>query len=258
MASATSQQRGQLDPRRVAGLPNNCQRGAVGIVTTRGHASAVGKQFTGGLLTFAQSSGRIFTVSRKTGKASAVCAKHERAKMNFFITGLPRSRTGWFANLFTTEKSFCHHDLTGYAGTMAKFQEMMQDGENVGDSDSGLLLHFDCLLKRFPEARWVVIWRDSLESFNSLGKSFPGLNRTGFSKLIQARNQITKWQSMTRDSRILVVTFLDLDAAEKIRKIWQHCLPNVPFNEKRFLLLNKLRVEPCQSKVDWSAPIWSA
>ena len=30
---------------------------------------------------------------------------------NFFITGLPRSRTAWFSTFFTGNNSFCYHEI---------------------------------------------------------------------------------------------------------------------------------------------------
>jgi hypothetical protein len=65
----------------------------------------------------------------------------------FFITGLPRSRTAWLANFFTTDHSFCYHDISRVGSVWAILESTSSDF--VGDSDSGLLTLVDSLLIRF-------------------------------------------------------------------------------------------------------------
>ena len=88
----------------------------------------------------------------------------------FFITGLPRSRTAWLANFFTTQTAFCFHDRCKDGWTAAWVEQslkMVAQGfvpgspparyTHVGDADSGLMLIAPQLVVMFPDARWLFV-----------------------------------------------------------------------------------------------------
>lgn len=81
----------------------------------------------------------------------------------FFITGLPRSRTAWMANLMTGGACFCHHDLWYKANnTLEPFcQAVYHTGTSwVGVSDPLNVLHAESLATMFPRAPWLILKRD--------------------------------------------------------------------------------------------------
>lgn len=89
--------------------------------------------------------------------------------MNYFITGLPRSRTAWFAALFSASKDcFCFHDGLNGCRTVEELKIRLESRpeRHVGDSDSGLMI-LD-LERLFPDAKVVLIKRDVEECRESL------------------------------------------------------------------------------------------
>jgi hypothetical protein len=84
------------------------------------------------------------------------------AKQIYFVTGLPRSRTAWFANYLTWADSFCYHDaLVGVDGIEAMLDLANQTpATKVGFSDPALLFFWPKLMALCPGAKWVVILRD--------------------------------------------------------------------------------------------------
>lgn len=83
--------------------------------------------------------------------------------MRYFITGLPRSRTSWMANLMTTDNSFCFHEpVTELERHKSEISDMMDKKaihyKNVGVSDSALPLYFEEVIK--PGDNVVIIERD--------------------------------------------------------------------------------------------------
>lgn len=79
---------------------------------------------------------------------------------NFFITGLPRSRTAWLAAYFTNGDVYCYHEALNGLKSKSEFDEVMTHKLGIsltGNSDSGLLLtDFNT---RFPDAPIVIIER---------------------------------------------------------------------------------------------------
>lgn len=95
-------------------------------------------------------------------------------KKNFFIIGLPRSRTAWFSALFNTaDDVFCYHDGINGCRTAEDFKQKLDACPEsiVGDSDSGLAL---VDLSIFPDAKIVVIHRNMDECAESLDEFIGG------------------------------------------------------------------------------------
>jgi hypothetical protein len=77
----------------------------------------------------------------------------------FFITGLPRSRTKWFAEYFDQLPGVtCYHELQNQCPSRDEFYEKMEADGYIGDSDSGLFL--TDFQRRWPNAPVVIIERD--------------------------------------------------------------------------------------------------
>jgi len=90
-----------------------------------------------------------------------------RSMKHFFITGLPRSRTAWWANLMSTGEAFCTHEpgltidewLTKY-----RPQETGRWPRYLGNSDGTLLATWREVQEAFPEAPWLVLLRPKDEA----------------------------------------------------------------------------------------------
>lgn len=77
--------------------------------------------------------------------------------MNFFITGLPRSRTAWLAVVATTGAAICHHEPR--SGDFASARDLWASGDGVGISDAGLGLHLSRILAEIGP-RVLIVDRD--------------------------------------------------------------------------------------------------
>lgn len=79
--------------------------------------------------------------------------------MKFFITGLPRSRTAWFAAFMTHDDIFCWHEaLNGCLSKQDFYDRMELPFKHVGNADCGLILtNFQ---EKYPDAPTVVIHRE--------------------------------------------------------------------------------------------------
>jgi len=75
---------------------------------------------------------------------------------NFFVLGLPRSRTAWLANFLTYDGMRCHHEGTNECHSLKQYQFLLADDE--GDSNTGLVI-ID-IKKFFPDAKIVIIDSD--------------------------------------------------------------------------------------------------
>lgn len=100
----------------------------------------------------------------------------------FFITGLPRSRTAWFANLLTWGDVICHHDPVDLVGhTLGDFaanviNNLRGSFTPVGLSDASTLYAWREYATAFPDAKWVLIDRDARDVIRSMQQVIPDFN----------------------------------------------------------------------------------
>lgn len=178
----------------------------------------------------------------------------------FFITGLPRSRTAWLANLFTTggpcgSHQFCHHDLLGKVSSLAEFRRRMQLADHTGDSDSGLVWIFPKLRELYPAARWILIERDPAESIASVRQVAGG---TQWQQAVGAYcdteelwlpQYVEHTERMLEDNRVARLPYALLDNYESVAAAWRFVCPGSRLSRDRFELLHPLKVEVMPAKV---------
>ena len=165
---------------------------------------------------------------------------------NFFILGLPRSRTTWLANLLTWGRTRCHHELTAQC-PIHKFPSIL--GPRDGDSDSGLLLHYEDVMVLYPRAKWLLIERDWHDARESTIKAL--IRECVPQAPITATETWTKLQGALQDFRskmeyglrYLRYDFKDLVNEDVIRDIWRFCLDE-PWDQQRYEMLRNCRIEP--------------
>lgn len=163
----------------------------------------------------------------------------------FFITGLPRSRTAWLANLFTTDRSFCHHDLSCRVGSLKELLFLLRK-RHVGDSDSGLMAIYPQLIERLPDSPWVLVRRDFDLAWESLSRFLTGTMLTNLTdevrmELRQSYDDVCRL--MLGNPKCLIVDFTTLANITQIDRVWRHCLPDLPFDVYRAQTLEKFHVE---------------
>jgi hypothetical protein len=121
----------------------------------------------------------------------------------FFIVGLPRSRTAWFAEYFTAMGHKCHHEFLKHCKSRDDFYNEM--GKGVGDSDC--MLSLTNFQEKFPSAPTLIVHRP----IGSIMKSAEKLGIDASKDLLVILNSINK------NLLGLHVDFSDIDS--KLREI---------------------------------------
>lgn len=93
-------------------------------------------------------------------------------KTNFFVVGLPRSRTAWMANFLTYDDHYCYHEAIDGCKNMDEYKEKL--GNFIGDSSTALML-MD-IEKNFPDAKIVKIVGNLEQSIESSKKIYPNVD----------------------------------------------------------------------------------
>jgi hypothetical protein len=184
----------------------------------------------------------------------------------FFITGIPRTRTAWLANFFTTKNSFCWHDAMK-GGWRAEhvhdklMQAKLAGNYYCGDADSGLLLVMERMNEIFPQARWLFVRTtpaDAARSYREYfteGKEYPGVPAgTDLEEMME--NIHEKYEAALASvpaSRRLEVDKTDLDHPKVMESVWRWLVPGLSWDPLRYELLNELAVNVLARKVKVAA-----
>jgi len=168
----------------------------------------------------------------------------------YFITGLPRTRTSWFANLFTTGISYCVHEPSlRHKDSFGIREEVFQrPDEYKGISDCMIPFYFDPLVETIEGYRLVIINRDIGEVFDSYAKwhgpkPFPAGEVE--SNLIKLAKKI---ELLKGRHQHMSVSFHDLDDRNLIEQIWYYCIPGINFDVQRWEMLNSFKIDPHREK----------
>lgn len=156
----------------------------------------------------------------------------------FFVSGLPRSRTAWLANWFTTDASICWHDRP--------FDRSLVESSHkpfVGFSGPELVVQFDEIRKHFPISPWLMILREEAQALASF-REFAG-------DLLPQDDIVEKfWRQrchtvslICSHSNVVTYSFDDLESEAKCQEIWLRMLPDIEFDSERWNLLNDLQVQ---------------
>ena len=148
---------------------------------------------------------------------------------NFFVLGLPRSRTAWLANFLTFDGLFCHHEGINGCSTMSDY------AEKIGkDGDSNTALAFFDIKDLFPDSKIIII-DNSIDAAVAFGR--------------KQGNDIR--ESMKAEKKILdSMDGLHIDISEideRLEEIWSY-VTDKPFNKKRADMLKNFNV---QVQGDW-------
>lgn len=158
--------------------------------------------------------------------------------MNFFVTGLPRSRTAWCANFLTYDGRHCWHDLLGEYESVETMSKDLDEGDGI--ADPFLLLNWHVVAREFPDARWVVIHRDFDDALDS---AIAGL--TEFSNHDYGRQRYFMTNLMLAKDELvssnLEVLELQYDAFDAMA-LWEWCRPDSPLDHQRMSMLMNMRV----------------
>lgn len=159
----------------------------------------------------------------------------------FFITGLPRTRTAWFANLFTTDRTHCFHEWLPLNNTDTILQDFQKVRKQyVGESGTCLCLFIEKIKKRFPKCPIVLIERPCEEVAESLINAFSDAKIDLMLQKLQSLEKIIN--QIKKENNVLCVSFNSLHKERAIEKIWQHCVPTIRLDRIRLELLQKIKI----------------
>ena len=160
----------------------------------------------------------------------------------FFITGLPRSRTAWFAIATSTDRSVCHHEPHyGDFETAAELWAMQSRYEFVGIADAGLGMHLRRILDEVGP-RTLIIDRDPMAVASSLRK-YMGLSEVrlgpGWYPAVLARLKVLVEALAVEHPLIKRVAFDDLKDIYTLRDCFDWLMPGCkPLNLTQLMHMN--------------------
>lgn len=148
--------------------------------------------------------------------------------MDFFILGMPRSRTAWLSVFLTTDKTICHHDPMAFVKDVQCLNMIGGAGRITGVADTGLALFHQWVNRQ--EVVRVVIKRPVEEVCRSLSKI--GLPTDGVPLLAHCLDQI---------NADLTINFHEID--NFLSTLWDICTRGLPFDAPRAALLKTLNIQ---------------
>ena len=160
----------------------------------------------------------------------------------FFILSTARCRSSWFGNLFTYKDSFCYNEELRYISNWDELIERIErrPEKYVGFEDPELLHYIETLYELFPQATYVLLERDRLESEMSLARSGnipPPIVTQKFDRWYE---DIEKFKTIVGEYTKL--HFNDMDKLEKVREVWKYILPHSKFDIDRWHMLTALHI----------------
>jgi len=148
----------------------------------------------------------------------------------FFIAALPRSRTAWLSQLFSTGEVSCLHDgLNTYPNRVRLSQAMSGGKAFYGNADTGLMY---TKFQEWFDAPTVIIRRDPREVIDSLFRVFgehPGL----VPLVLDMDEQLDRVEG-------LVIPFEEIN--DRLPEIWSHCV-DTDYDSLRGENMKKMKIE---------------
>lgn len=158
----------------------------------------------------------------------------------FLICGFPRSRTMWLAHFLSVpEVCVCTHEATEFAADAEEFWangELFARGlDYYGNSDSANLYGLRSMLALRPMTKVVWINRPMDEVRESMARIGMPMTETTITHILRLRDLC--WEYMD-----LCIDFDCLVNAYECRRIWEHCLPGIPFDYGRWGQFNNRKI----------------
>lgn len=159
---------------------------------------------------------------------------------HFIILGLPRSMTAWVSCFLTCGEVFCQHELAEKMPIEEVFENIPQPFAVSGICDSGLTAHWKKVVKSFPNARYVFLWRriDHVEKSleNALGISEKTARRIALNVDGHSQDFV---DAMPKAEHF---NFDELQTPEGATRLWEYCAPSVPLPPAHLAKMMTLKV----------------
>ena len=154
---------------------------------------------------------------------------------NFFILGLPRSRTTWLSAFLITERVFCEHDVFSSEEVYPDEFWGIEGYEYTGSVDTDAILATPYLSSL--NAPLVVIERDHREVYQSMAR-IPNIDKDKLKRHITAQQYAL---SKAMDFANLVVQYEDLD--DMLKEVCYVCTPNIEFDEVKHAAFKSFNIQ---------------
>lgn len=145
---------------------------------------------------------------------------------NFFVIGLPRSRTAWLANFLTYGDRFCYHEGLDGCSTIEEYKEKL--GAHKGDSCTGLMA-ID-IEAAYPEAPKLII-ESSIDKAVEFTEEIYGVYTPEVFEDLK-----TKLDGI-KGMRVKVE-----DINNSLEEIWDYLI-GTPYNKERGDMLSNMNIE---------------
>lgn len=172
--------------------------------------------------------------------------------MRFYITGLPRSRTAWLANLMTNKDSFCFHEPVKYVQQSTQeieeyLDEKTMDYRYTGVCDSSIPFYNDNSFIN-PDEPLLVVVRPIEEVIESMKK----LNGQSLSHNIQLANKASdNLEKFTEyHTNKMYVNSEDLDNPSTVESVMRFLTPDADIDTDRINELVNVKVEYLYEKLE--------
>lgn len=156
----------------------------------------------------------------------------------YFILGNARSRLAWVAAAMSHGESACLFEgslgcvsIEDLAGRL-----IQTAASRPGNSDCTNAMLLPRILERWPNARLVVVTRDT----DAVATSLARLGIEADPKRLQANSHGLETAKLLDNT--LVVPFQDLGIVEVGRALWEHCVGQ-GFDARRWQMLDELNIQ---------------
>lgn len=150
------------------------------------------------------------------------------------VTGLPRSRTAWLANLLTTDLTIVFHDSPVVPrGTF----------KQVGFAGPELVTQYGKFRDMFPSCPWLVIRRKPDEALAAFKKWAGDLLPQDDVMESFWRERVKVFDELCTKPGVETVPYAALDDVNTIREIWKMLLPDIAFDSERAKMLQDLNIQ---------------
>jgi hypothetical protein len=154
---------------------------------------------------------------------------------NFFILGMPRSRTTWLSAFMHSDLVFCNHETFSYKDFDASQFWEIEGYEYKGSVDNDPRYSKPYLVDK--EAKLVIVKRD----YNDVYKSLVSLGVDPELLKIDLDSMYAELE-FAESRADLVVDFKSLD--NSLPEICQLCTPNIGYDKVKHTLFKNFYIEP--------------
>lgn len=165
----------------------------------------------------------------------------------FFIIALPRSRTAWLSAFLTTDAGKCLHDPLSQCESLDDLKSLMVSYEAIGCVDTSSPLFFNAIYARWPDAKYLFVFREPLEiaaSLDALGMP------SGEVQKMQVRMN-SAYLSVRERENVRALPYFHLSQLPALGAIWEFLI-GTPFDADRAerMIPMNIQIDPRQALAD--------